>query len=194
MHTHSTSARRAGSDDPTTYIYVDESTTSWTPLQPCAASASGNNQTAVKVQSQTFPQGCYTGSHLAFVGLSVLVLLLFTLVPSHDQGHQVQKPAPAFEADDPEHPYAKAPSEEDGDYKKYDVLRGKRVIYDDNGILVEYTNKIFLAEVRKHRHNPYVALHRIRAEWANYKAIVMGMKFFSYFPTVLLTSKTVSQA
>ena len=189
----------AGSDDPTTYIYVDESTTSWiSSANPCAASASGNNQTAVKVQSQTFPQGCYTGSHLAFVGLSVLVLLLFTLAfpVMISKVIKSMKPAPAFEADDPEHPYAKAPSEEDGDYKKqYDALHGKRVIYDDNGILVEYTNKIFLAEVRKHRHNPYASLYTgFEMEWANYKAIVMGMKFLQLLPTVLLTSKTVSKA
>ena len=59
----------------------------------------------------------------------------------------------------------------------------------------EYTNKIFLAEVRKHRHNPYASLYTgFEMEWANYKAIVMGMKFLQLLPTVLLTSKTVSEA
>jgi hypothetical protein len=166
----------------------------------CPPSASGENQTATLVQKATFPQGCYAGNHYAFVGLSVLVLLLFTAAFPIMITKVVKsmKPKPAHEADDPEHPYAKAPSPEEGEYEKkkkqYDALHGKRVVFDDNGVLVEYTNKIFLAEVRKHGQNPYASLYTgFEMEWANYKAIVMGMKFLQLLPTVVLTSELVGK-
>ena len=186
----------------TDLVYSDSSLIRGSPLlinELCSEVLEGEYEGEL-VEKMAFPQGCFQGNHYPFVFLSVLVILLFTLAFPIMISKVVSSmiPKPAHAADDPEHPCAHPPQgdPEDGEYQKrkemYDKLHGKAVVYDDNGKLVEYTNKIFLMEVRKNRHNPYASIYTgFEQQWANYKAIIMGMKFLQLLPTVFLTSSLI---
>ena len=58
--------------------------------------------------------------------------------------------------------------------KVYDALHGKRVIYDDNGILVSTPTKYFSPRSPSTATTLTSLYTGFEMEWANYKAIVMG--------------------
>jgi|TARA_B100000795_G_scaffold269731_1_gene260103 hypothetical protein len=71
----------------------------------------------------------------------------------------------------------------------YDKLHGKAVIFNDEGKLVEYTDEIFLIEVKKQSDSPFTTMYKgFERRWANYKVIVMKLKLFQLVLTTLATS------
>ena len=100
--------------------------------------------------------------------------------------------------DDPESPVFHAPKPGAANYaakkKLYDELHGKPVIFNDEGHLIEYTDRIFLLEVKKHADNPYTSLYKgYQQNWASYKVIVMGVKCFQITLAVLATSDVLGR-
>ena len=71
----------------------------------------------------------------------------------------------AIKPDDLRNPVFSPPSGEPGDpifdkkKKLYDELHGKAVIFNDEGHLVEFTDKMFVSEVHKQKDKSYASLY-----------------------------------
>ena len=153
-----------------------------------------NGFKVVKMMDSSFPEGCFSSSHIMFAFFSFLVLILYSFWfprTMHQAIYSI-KPKPIAK-DDPESPVFHAPKQGAANYpakkKLYDELHGKPVIFNDEGQLVEYTDRIFLSEVKKHSDNPYTSLYKgYEQNWASYKIVVMCVKCFQLFLSVLATS------
>ena len=154
----------------------------------------------ILVNKRAFCAGCYSTNHLIFVFVSVLLLFFFSFAFPKLVSKVIESMVPKpIRADDPENPVYSPPSGEAGDpeYDKqkelYDRLHGKPVIFDDEGHLVEFSDKMFVSEVRKQKENPYASLYSgFEMKWAHYKTLVMWMKLLQILPTVVISSVVVT--
>ena len=125
--------------------------------------------------------GCFEGAHFGLIFVGVLMLFFFVIAFPLMMRRVIDSIAPKpIASDDPENPANQDPNH---------PLHGKDVIFNDEGQLIEYTDEIFLLEVRKHQENPYASLYTgFESNWKKYKVTVMGFKFLQLIPTVLLTA------
>ena len=76
----------------------------------------------------------------------------------------------------------------------YDQLHGKAVIFNDEGKLVEYTDEVFLIEVKKQDASPFTTMYKgFERKWAGYKVIVMALKLLQLLLTALATSQVMEK-
>ena len=113
------------------------------------------------LQESSFGNGCnfFHGSRFPMVALSVFILVVFSIGFPVKLGKLVDAEVPhPMSPDDPENPVFNKPN---------DPLHGKPVIFNDEGKLVEYTDRIFLIEVDKNPHTPYAYLFKgFEMKWA----------------------------
>jgi hypothetical protein len=66
-------------------------------------------------------------------------------------------------------------------------LHGTPVIFNDEGKLVEYTDRIFLIEVDKNPHTPYAYLFKgFEMKWAKVCMLLTTVNFFTSFTLVVI--------
>ena len=164
-------------------------------------SSRGSNFKLDLVIKKSFEK-CFADNHVYMVGLSIIVLLAFSIYFPCLMGKVIshEKPTP-LSPDDPENPVFHAPAQRPGPdgvfvetpgylakKKLYDELHGKPVIFNDEGKLVEYTDEIFLLEVQKQSHSPFTTMYKgFERTWANYKIYIMNLKLFQIFVMTLAT-------
>jgi hypothetical protein len=153
----------------------------------------------ILVNTRPFCGGCYNGGHLLFSLLSIFLLVFYSFAFPKLLARVITSMIPkAISPEDPENPVFSPPLGKAGDAaydkekKLYDELHGKPVIFDDEGHLVEFTDKMFVNEVRKQKDNPYSSLYSgFEMKWAHYKTVIMWMKMLQILPTVVVTSVVV---
>jgi len=152
---------------------------------------------------------CYADNHVLFVGVAVVTLIFFSLAFPRLMGKVIdyEKPKP-IDPDDPENPVFNPPPQTpdpttgvftptpsyEAKKKLYDELHGKHVIFNDDGVLVEYTDEIFLLEVQKKSASPFTTMYKgFEMSWAKYKIFVMDLKLVQILFMTLATSELLSR-
>ena len=73
-------------------------------------------------------------------------------------------------------------------------LHGKEVIFNGEGKLIEYTDRIFLIEVERNLATPYAFLFKgFEYQWRNYKVFILWLKLFQLVLLSVLTGSVVSR-
>ena len=129
---------------------------------------------------------CYSGTHWYMAGLSIVILIFFSIGFPVLMGKMIdsEKPEPILPTD-PENPAHGKPDH---------PLYNKEVIFNDEGQLVEYTKEMFLLEVNKKSDSPFTTMYKgFEREWAKYKIYVMDLKAIQILFMTVATSNVLAR-
>ncbi len=139
------------------------------------------------------PFNCMDQNYNAMTGLSVLVLLLFSIAMPYKLSKVIESLKPKFiDASDPEHPYANEPPLDALVQEKemYAKLHGKNIWYNNEGEPEEFTDELYAMAVKEAGANPYVSLYSgYEQRWASYKLWVMAFKVLQMLPVVFIPNE-----